>query len=57
MENYKSHLIMDAIRETDKKINCIPQNHSLGQTEFIDAFQSLSASLEKLVINMAGEAH
>ena len=61
LRGYDSHLIMEAIGKTKKKINCIPQNHekyisfSLGKMEFVDTFQFLSTSLEKLVNNMAGE--
>jgi len=60
LRGYDSHLIMEAIgKMKNKKINCIPQNHekyisfSLGKLEFIDTFQFLSTSLEKLVDNLA----
>ena len=61
LRGYDSHLIMEAIGKTKKRINCIPQNHekyisfSLGKMEFVDTFQFLSTSLEKLVNNLAGE--
>lgn len=44
-----------------KKINCIPQNHekyisfSLGRLDFVDTFQFLSTSLDKLSANLAKE--
>jgi hypothetical protein len=60
LRGYDSHLIMEAIgKMKDKNIYCIPQNHekyisfSLGKLEFIDTFQFLSTSLEKLVDNLA----
>ena len=56
---YDAHLIMEAIGKIKhKKISCILQNHekyisfSMGKLEFIETFQFLSTSLEKLVINL-----
>jgi hypothetical protein len=45
----------------NKRLSCIPQNHekyisfSMGKLDFIDSFQFLSTSLEKLVLNLARE--
>ena len=45
----------------NKGLNCIPKNHekyisfSMGKLDFIDTFQFLSTSLEKLVLNLAKE--
>lgn len=59
LRGYDSHLIMEVIAKMkDKNINCIPQNHDKhiwlcsGKLEFIDTFQFLSSSLEKLVDNL-----
>ena len=62
LKGYDSHLIMQAIgKMKNKRLNCIPQNHenyisfSMGKLDFIDTFQFLSTSLEKLVLNLAKE--
>lgn len=60
LRGYDAHIIMQAIgKMKQKRINCIPQNHekyisfSLGKLDFIDSFQFLPTSLEKLVNNLA----
>lgn len=62
LREYDSHIIMQAIGKVqDKQINCIPNNmekyisFSLGCMDFIDSFQFMPSSLEKLVINLAEE--
>lgn len=62
LRGYDSHLIMQAIGKIKHKhISCIPQNHekyisfSMGKLDFVDSFQFLSTSLEKLVHNLAKE--
>ena len=61
LRGYDSHLIMSAIGKADKKITCIPNNmekyvsFSLGCMDFIDSFQFMSASLEKLICNLSKE--
>ena len=61
LRGYDSHLIMSAIGKTNKKINCIANNmekyisFSLGCMDFIDSFQFMSASLEKLICNLSKE--
>ena len=61
LRGYDSHLIMSAIGTADKKITCIPNNmekyvsFSLGCMDFIDSFQFMSASLEKLICNLLKE--
>ena len=61
LRGYDSHLIMSAIGKDDKKITCIPNNmekyvsFSLGCMDFIDSFQFMSASLEKLICNLSKE--
>ena len=55
LRNYDAHLIMQSISKTEGNIKCIPTNmekyisFSLRQIRFIDSFQFLSASLDKLV--------
>ena len=55
LRGYDSHLIMQAISQTDGKITCIPNNtekyisFSLGQLRFIDSVQFLLSSLDNLV--------
>ena len=57
---YDAHHIMSAIGKfKHKNLTCIPQNHekyisfSLGKLTFVDTFQFMSTSLEKLVKNLA----
>ncbi len=59
---YDTHLIMQAIDKIQgKQLKCIPNNmekyisFSLGYMDFIDSFQFMSSSLEKLVENLAKE--
>ena len=59
---YDTHLIMQAIDKIQgKQLKCIPSNmekyisFSLGYMDFIDSFQFMSSSLEKLVENLAKE--
>ena len=58
LRGYDAHLIMQAIGKVDKNINCIPNNmekyvsFSMGTMDFIDSFQFLPTSLEKLVGNL-----
>lgn len=62
LKGYDAHHSMNVIGKfKHKKINCIPQNHekyisfSLGRLDFVDTFQFLSASLDKLSVNLAKE--
>ncbi|XP_041361144.1 uncharacterized protein LOC121377277 [Gigantopelta aegis] len=62
LRGYDSHLIMQAIGKIQSKpISCIPNNmekyisFSLGCMGFIDSFQFMNFSLEKLVNNLAKE--
>lgn len=62
LRGYDSHVIMQAIgRIQGKQLKCIPNNmekyisFSLGCMDFIDSFQFMSSSLEKLVDNLAQE--
>lgn len=62
LKGYDAHHIMNALGKfKHKKINCIPQNHekyisfSLGRLDFVDTFQFLSTSLDKLSANLAKE--
>jgi hypothetical protein len=62
LKGYDAHHIMNAIGKfKHKKINCIPQNHekyisfSLGRLDFVDTFQFMSTSLDKLSSNLARE--
>ncbi|XP_041351368.1 uncharacterized protein LOC121370296 [Gigantopelta aegis] len=62
LRGYDSHLIMQAIGKIQSKpISCIPNNmekyisFSLGCMDFIDSFQFMNFSLEKLVSNLAKE--
>ncbi|KAF8794328.1 hypothetical protein HNY73_002319 [Argiope bruennichi] len=59
LRNYDSHLLMHGIGKfKEQKIYCIPQNSekyisfSFGSLRFIDSFQFLNTSLEKLVQNL-----
>lgn len=59
LRGYDGHLIIQALGKfKEKKISCIPNNSekfisfSVGHLRFIDSFQFLSASLEKLVSNL-----
>lgn len=62
LKGYDAHHNMNAIGKfKHKKINCIPQNHekcisfSLGRLDFVDTFQFMSTSLDKLSTNLAKE--
>lgn len=59
MKGYDAHHIMNALgKYKHKKINCIPQKYisfSLGRLDFVDTFQFLSTSLDKLSSNLAKE--
>lgn len=58
LKGYDSHLIMQAIGKVNKQLKCIPNNmekyisFSLGCMDFIDSFQFMPSSLEKLVQNL-----
>ena len=55
LRDYDSHLIMQAISETEGDLKCIANNmekyiyFSIGQLRFIDSLQFVNASLDKLV--------
>ena len=55
LRGYDSHLIMQAISKVSGDITCIPNNtekyisFSLGKLKFIDSFQFLPTSLDRLV--------
>ena len=55
LKGYDSHLIMQKIHTTKGNITCIPNNaekyisFSVGQLKFLDSFQFMASSLEKLV--------
>ncbi|KAK3101500.1 hypothetical protein FSP39_004054 [Pinctada imbricata] len=60
LRGYDAHHIMSEIGKMKRKnLKCIPQNHekyisfSLGNLDFLDTFQFMSASLQKLVENLA----
>ncbi|XP_033741829.1 uncharacterized protein LOC117328409 [Pecten maximus] len=61
LRGYDSHLIMQAIGNVQKEIKCIPNNmekyisFSMGCMDFIDSFQFMGTSLEKLIGNLAKE--
>ena len=62
LRNFDSHLILQGIGQIkNKKISCIPNNmekyisFSLGNLRFIDSFQFLNTSLEKLVDNLKAD--
>jgi hypothetical protein len=62
LRGYDSHVIMQAIGKVQgKQLKCIPNNmekyisFSLGCMDFIDSFQFMSSSLERLVENLAKE--
>ncbi|GBN67380.1 hypothetical protein AVEN_149573-1 [Araneus ventricosus] len=62
LKNYDLHLLMHGIGKfKNRKIQCIPQNtekfisFSFGSLRFIDSFQFLNTSLEKLVKNLKPE--
>ncbi|KAK3101531.1 hypothetical protein FSP39_004239 [Pinctada imbricata] len=60
LRGYDAHHIMSEIGKMKRKnLKCIPQNHekyisfSLGNLDFLDTFQFMSTSLQKLVENLA----
>ena len=62
LRGYDSHLIMQgAGKFKNKTTNCIPNNmekyisFSIGHLDFLDSLQFMTASLEKLVSNLAKE--
>ncbi|XP_021351034.1 uncharacterized protein LOC110448879 [Mizuhopecten yessoensis] len=62
LRGYDSHLIMQAVgKVSDKEIKCIPNNmekyisFSIGCMDFIDSFQFMGTSLEKLIANLSEE--
>ena len=62
LRGYDSHLLMESIGKYKKRrMRCIPNNmeryvsFSLGRLRFIDSFQFMSASLERLINNLADE--
>ena len=54
LKGYDSHVIMQKIHSAKVNINCIANNSenyisfSIGQLKFIDSFQCMSSSLEKV---------
>ena len=61
LRGYDSHLIMQAIGKTSKKLEVIPNNlekyvsFSMGNLVFLDSFQFMPSSLDTLVSNLAKE--
>jgi hypothetical protein len=61
LKGYDAHHMNAIGRFKHRKINCIPQNHekyisfSLGRLDFVDTFQFMSTSLDKLSTNLAKE--
>ena len=62
LRGYDSHHIIQTIGKVQgKQLKCIPNNmeeyitFSLGCMDFIDSFQFMSSSLEKLIENLAKE--
>ena len=57
---YDSHLIMQKVHKAKGNITCIPNNakkyisFSIGQLKFLDSFQFMASSLEKLVEGVIG---
>ena len=65
LRGYDSHLIIKKAHEInkqlgDKNINVIPNSYekfmsfSIGDLKFIDSFQFMASSFEKLVVNLLG---
>ncbi len=60
LRGYDSHLLMQAISKVEGQMSCIPNNtekyisFSLGQLRFIDSYQFLPTSLDKLVNSTIG---
>ena len=62
LRGYDAHVLMESLgKYKERKLSCIPNNSeryisfSLGTLRFIDSFQFLGTSLEKLVDNLAAE--
>ena len=62
LRGYDAHVLMESLGKYKKRrLSCIPNNSeryisfSLGTLRFIDSFQFLGTSLEKLVNNLAAE--
>ena len=62
LRGYDPHLIMQGPEKfKNKPLNCIPNNtekyisFSIGHLDFIDSYQFMNASLEKLVCNLSQE--
>ena len=62
LRGYDSHVLMESLgKYKERKLSCIANNSeryisfSLGSLRFIDSFQFLGTSLEKLVNNLAAE--
>lgn len=58
LKGYDSHLILKEYHREDRKVECIAQSSEkylsfkIGKLKFIDSFQFLSTSLEKLVYSL-----
>ena len=58
LKNYDAHLIMSAVKPRHGKITCIPTTDekyitfTIGGVTFIDSFQFMLSSLEKLSSNL-----
>ena len=62
LRGYDAHVLMESLgKYKERRLSCIPNNSeryisfSLGTLRFIDSFQFLGTSLEKLVNNLAAE--